>query len=193
MAIAWEDVDFERQELTVSRAIIEKTFKLPKTNKSRVIALSPPAMEALKNQQQFTFMKQAIEVEVVIGPRDRKSVSIRPVFTPAERQGVNKEPFFNIFTVRRIWEAVTRRAGIRHRTIYQLRHTFACWNLTAHGNVAFIAKQMGHADYTMLVKVYGRWMDAETKSENAKIWDALKSLGHAENAPTVPQKMNVVR
>lgn len=187
MAMAWEDIDFQRQELTISRAVSAGTYKLPKTNKSRIIALSPPAMEALKNQQQFTFMKEAVEIEIMLGKKEKVSESIRPVFSPMVRGNKKEERFFSIAPLRRLWEQLTKRAGLRHRTIYQLRHTFACWNLTAHGNVAFIAKQMGHADYTMLVKVYGRWMDAESHAENAKIWESLKSMGHVENAPTVPQ------
>jgi hypothetical protein len=57
---------------------------------------------------------------------------------------------------------LTRRAEVRHRPPYQTRHTYACWNLTARGNLAFIANQMGHNDYSMLVKIYGRWIDSES-------------------------------
>ncbi|MBY5955228.1 hypothetical protein [Marinobacter nauticus] len=60
---------------------------------------------------------------------------------------------------------------------YQTRHTYACWSLTAHGNIAFIAKQMGHKDYSMLVKVYGRWMDSESENEAEFIWQELQKSG----------------
>ena len=32
-------------------------------------------------------------------------------------------------------------------------HTYACCAFTARGNLAFISKQMGHKDFTMLVQV----------------------------------------
>lgn len=48
---------------------------------------------------------------------------------------------------------------------------------TAHGNIAFIAKQMGHKDYSMLVKVYGRWMDSESENEAEFIWQELQKNG----------------
>jgi len=75
------------------------------------------------------------------------------------------------------WEKLLSRAKVRRRVAYQSRHTYACWSLTAHGNIAFIAKQMGHKDYSMLVKVYGRWMDSESENEAEFIWRELEKSG----------------
>lgn len=72
------------------------------------------------------------------------------------------------------WAGIQRRAGIRQRRPYQTRHTYACWCLTARGNLAFIAKQMGHKDFTMLVEVYAKWMDDESPTELARIWDGIR-------------------
>src|SRR3546814_13994526 len=63
------------------------------------------------------------------------------------------------------WANLIRRAEIRPRPPYQTRHTYACWNLTARGNLAFIAKQLGQNNYSMLVQVYGRWIDSERSEE----------------------------
>lgn len=41
----------------------------------------------------------------------------------------------------------------------------ACGCLTARGNLALIAKQMGLKDFTMLVEVYAKWMDGESPTE----------------------------
>lgn len=79
----------------------------------------------------------------------------------------------------------TRRAEVRHRPPYQTRHTYACWNLTARGNLAFIADQMGHSDYSMLVKVYGCWIDSESPRELGRIWQGMKKL--VQIAPNLPQ------
>lgn len=87
-----------------------------------------------------------------------------------------------------LWQNIVRRLEIHYRTVYQLRHTFACWNLTAHGNIAFIAKQMGHADFSMLIRVYGRWMENKSGAENLRIWESLEAMGHDKKAPIAPQK-----
>lgn len=75
-----------------------------------------------------------------------------------------------------MWGNLIRWAKIRPRHPYQTRHTFVCWNLTARGNLAFIANQMGHKDYSMLVSVYGRWMDTESPSELERIWEGMQKL-----------------
>ncbi|PTB94100.1 hypothetical protein C9974_06165 [Marinobacter sp. B9-2] len=75
------------------------------------------------------------------------------------------------------WGKLLPQAKVRHRVAYQTRHTYACWSLIAHGNIAFIAKQMGHKDYSMLVKVYGRWMDSESENDAEFIWQELQKSG----------------
>jgi integrase len=73
------------------------------------------------------------------------------------------------------WAAIQKRSGVRPRRPYQTRHTYACWCLTARGNLAFIAKQMGHKDFTMLVEVYAKWMDDESPVEIQHIWSNLSA------------------
>nr|WP_330216725.1 tyrosine-type recombinase/integrase [Stutzerimonas stutzeri] len=72
------------------------------------------------------------------------------------------------------WANIQRRAQIRHRRPYQARHTYACWCLVARGNLAFIAKQMGHKDFTMLVQVYAKWMGDEPPNELQHIWAGMQ-------------------
>ncbi|WP_218273960.1 tyrosine-type recombinase/integrase [Pseudomonas sp. QC2] len=64
---------------------------------------------------------------------------------------------------------------------HQTRHTYACWCLTAHGNLAFIAKQMGHKDFTMLVEVYAKWMDDESPTKLANIWNSINKTKEPAN------------
>lgn len=75
------------------------------------------------------------------------------------------------------WRNILRRAEVRSRPPFQVRHTYACWNLAAGGNLAFIAAQMGHADYLTFMKTYGRWIHSESSSEQQRIWEAQQNLG----------------
>ena len=79
------------------------------------------------------------------------------------------------------WGNIQRRAGIRPRRPYQTRHTYACWCITAHGNLAFIANQLGHKDFTMLVRVYGKWMDDASEGEIQRIWQAMQDSAKCPN------------
>ncbi len=69
--------------------------------------------------------------------------------------------------------------------MYQTRHTIACWGLTHHGNIAFIANQLGHKDYSMLAKVYGRRMGSESEKEVDFVWSEMQKSGAF--APLMPQ------
>ncbi len=81
------------------------------------------------------------------------------VFQPEVSARVkNYGDHFTVDSIRQMWDAAIKRAGLRHRKSYQSRHTYACWSLTAGANPAFIANQMGHADAQMVFQVYGKWM-----------------------------------
>lgn len=69
----------------------------------------------------------------------------------------------------------------------QLLGSYACWNLTARSNLAFIADQLGHSDYSMLVKVYARWIDSESPRELERIWAGMQNM--AKNIPNLLQKL----
>ena len=44
----------------------------------------------------------------------------------------------------------------------------------AHGNISFIANQMGHSDLKMISDVYGMWMDSGSEAEAEFIWSQMK-------------------
>jgi integrase len=176
-AIAREDIDLEAGLLRITRAITgSNTFKLPKTGKPRTIMLLPPALEACKTLLAISAGIPSQTITIYLNRHQTKQETVTPLLSPsiqARRKTVN--PWFTPTAWNTKWAAVQRRSGIRARRPYQTRHTYACWCLTARGNIAFIAKQMGHKDFTMLVEVYARWMDDESPSELKKIWENLKT------------------
>lgn len=58
----------------------------------------------------------------------------------------------------RIWQPAIRSTGVRYRRPYQTRQTYASMLLSAGEHPMWVAKQMGHSDWTMIVRRYGRWM-----------------------------------
>lgn len=64
---------------------------------------------------------------------------------------------------------ILRRDGIRYRTAYQTRHTYASNLLSTGENPMWVAQQMGHADWAMLRKVYGRWIPEVDASAGQKV------------------------
>jgi integrase len=66
-------------------------------------------------------------------------------------------------------DPIDRRAGVRYRNPYQTRHTCASTLLSAGENPMWVAQQMGHADWAMIRKVYGRWIPEVDPGTGEKI------------------------
>ncbi|GHX80435.1 integrase-related protein [Vibrio cholerae] len=77
-----------------------------------------------------------------------------------------------------ICNSLTRaKRGVRCRNQYQLRHTYASWMIThANVNVSYLAQQMGHADITMVARVYGKWLVESNKKESERVWQELEKM-----------------
>lgn len=176
-ALAREDVN--GNVLHVRRSVTaKKVLKVPKTGNDRRIWLVPPAQEAIRALLEMTENAEPVEETVEISRHQSRKETITPLVTPLQaRNKRNSTSRMQVGSWATKWGKLLARAKVRHRVAYQTRHTYACWSLTAHGNIAFIAKQMGHKDYSMLVKVYGRWMDSESENEAEFIWQELQKSG----------------
>ncbi|MFU8928169.1 tyrosine-type recombinase/integrase [Acinetobacter puyangensis] len=170
--LAFEDINQDQNTITIRRSITQSgTFKIPKTKKERTIFLLPPAQEAIKILMGYALDLPSQNAQVWFNRHQYREDHIHLLLSPKNLSKKTDIHFFyspNAWNQK--WSAIINRANIRYRPPYQTRHTYACWNLTARGNLAFIANQMGHADYSMLIKVYGRWMDSESSNEIELIW-----------------------
>lgn len=63
------------------------------------------------------------------------------------------------FIKKRLWIPALYNAGVDYRNPYQTRHTFASMLLSDNKNPLWVAQQMGHMDWGMTRKVYGRWIN----------------------------------
>lgn len=176
-ALAREDVDLTKGVINVNRAITSKgTFKLPKTGKRRTVMLFPPALEACHALLAIEHGIKPQTITVQFNRHESQQETVTPLLSPvvqARKKNVN--PWFIPSSWNTKWANLQRRAKIRPRRPYQTRHTYACWCLVARGNLAFIAKQMGHKDFTMLVQVYAAWMDDESPNELQHIWAGMQN------------------
>lgn len=174
-ALAVEDIDLEAGKIEVTRAITANgSFKLPKTGKPRTVLLMKPAIEACRILMAIVSTHPKLDIRVYHNRHEWQDELVTPLLSPrtqARKRMINEWYVSTAWNTK--WTSIQRRAGIRPRRPYQTRHTYACWCLTAHGNLAFISKQMGHKDFTMLVEVYAKWMDHESPIELSRIWNNL--------------------
>ncbi|MFK3711815.1 tyrosine-type recombinase/integrase [Leclercia adecarboxylata] len=123
-----------------------------------MITLLAPALDALRAQYELT--GHLPETEIVQHFREYGKTEVqkhRFVFVPGL---ANDQPgeYFCTQSITDRWDASVKKSGIRRRTPYQSRHTYACWALAAGANPSFIAAQLGHEDAEMVYRVYSAWI-----------------------------------
>ncbi|EIK94048.1 phage integrase [Pseudomonas sp. M47T1] len=174
VALDWGDVDWIRGEVLITKAMTQASSgiaEVPKTSAGRrAVKLLSPALAALKAQKEHTFLADR---EIFQNPRTGERW--------AGDQPIRKT----------MWVPAMKKAGVRYRRPYQTRHTYASMMLSAGEHPMWVAKQLGHTDWTMIARVYGRWMPsadvtAGNKAEDlwsAKPDDENKAGGLSETAP----------
>jgi integrase len=63
-----------------------------------------------------------------------------------------------------VWTPALKRPGLKYRNPYKTRHTFASILLSRGENQLWVAQQMGHKDWGMIRKTYGRWINQQVPS-----------------------------
>ena len=152
VALDWGDVDWRRGCIRISRALtqVATDFEDTKTRSGRrEVKLLAPALEALEAQKAHTYIKNA---EVFQDPRyATRWAGDQPI-----RQ--------------RYWIKALQLAKVRYRRPYQTRHTYASMMLSAGESPMWVAQQMGHSDWTMIARIYGRWIpDAAPEAGNKAV------------------------
>lgn len=161
VALDWGDVDWLRGEVMITKAMTQASggiAEVPKTSAGRrSVKLLRPALEALKAQKEHTFLADR---EIFQNPRTGE-------------RWTGDQPIRKT-----MWVPAMKKAGVRYRRPYQTRHTYASMMLSAGEHPMWVAQQMGHTDWTMIARVYGRWMPSADKGAGAKaesLWDLAKS------------------
>lgn len=152
--IGLRESDLERNasSIAVRRAVRVGREKRPKTERgNRVLHLLRPAREALKRKP-----RSAVELNT-------------PGNDPLFRNPNTGERWHEDRALARAFRNACKAAGVRYRYPYQLRHTFASWALSSGENPLWVATQMGHADVTMIFKVYGKYMPSMNPDAGRKM------------------------
>lgn len=162
IALAWEDVDLEKGEVTFRRARVRSAYKVTKTKRStRKLKLLKPALEALRAQVARTFDLPPVEIEVT--DRDNRTVRKQKVRFVFHNSHTNAAYSTSDNLRNGWWTAHLKRAGVRHRGPNHCRHTFASQMLTSGVvPIDWIAEQMGHTSTAMIHKHYGTWINDDT-------------------------------
>lgn len=136
IALRWSDIDWDGDNIYIQRSLSRGHMKLPKFDKKRWVKLLPSARKALDEQRRLTGSGPGF---VFTNPYTNK-------------MWANESKICSRF------KKAVELAGVTYRRPYNCRHTYASVMLSSGENPLYVAEQMGHADWSMLIKVYGRWM-----------------------------------
>jgi integrase len=137
IALRWCDVDWRHGRICVRRSRTRKKTKGPKTAAGyRWVKLFAPARAALLSQRDLTGEYRELVFH-----------------NPETNRGWSSDA-----KPRYYWNKAIKAADVRPRPPYQTRHTFASTLLSSGENPMFVAQVLGHRDWSMLVKTYGRWI-----------------------------------
>jgi len=168
--LKWDDVDWQNESVRIQRAIVDRVEKVTKTESSkRDVDLMPMAFNALINQRPATSMKSEY---VFINPRSNK-------------------PIRDYQESARAFKYVLKRSGLRVRNQYQTRHSYASNLLSGNENVLFVAKQMGHKDVQMVMRVYAKWIE-QSKNNRPQYVSEFGNYGTSmEHGGRVDEETNI--
>ncbi len=164
-ALRWEDIDWERRQVRVSRSrqIGTLRVKQPKTESStRNVDLSPELVARLEEKR-------------------RKSGWI---FSTRGGHLLSPPNF------QRVWEKMLAKAELRYRNLHNLRHTFASILLSMGEPILYVSRQLGHSTPNTTLSVYSRWIPSEDADPRVRRLDksATEKGEEKVNSATNPQQ-----
>lgn len=164
IALRWRDIDWRHGLVLIRQARVAGEIKGPKTEAGRrEVKLLPPARDAVTAQKAFTLLQNEF---IFHDPR-------------------TSEPWAGDKQIREWhWRGLLKRADVRYRYPYQTRHTYASTLLSAGENPVWVASQMGHKDWVMIVRTYGRWIPSVDPTAGEKAAALCGgSVGHVAGKP----------
>jgi integrase len=173
-ALKWGDVDTARRSFRIRAGRYRGVESTPKTRASiRDVDMLPPviaAFEAQRAQQAEHRLRYGLGAPVEgsdyvwTGPRGAS---------------------FDERAVRRnVWQRALRDAGLRRRTIYQTRHSFASNALEAGESPQWVSRMLGHRTAQMLFTTYAKWIRHRTRHDGSAL---AARFGDSEGAAMRPK------
>lgn len=158
MGLRWADVDFAREQLTVSRGVVSLSGKPhvsePKTAAGkRVVTLSPDVLDLLRQYR----VTQSGSGELVFG----------------SRTGTFLQPA----TITRVLLRFTAKAGVPRIRFHDLRHTSASLLIRSNVPIKVVSDRLGHADSGFTMRTYVHVFDDQRRAAALPLGQMLREAG----------------
>ena len=142
IGLKWEDIDFEKREITIKRSIRMGKISTPKTQNSyRVIDLLDPLIPYLKEQKKRTFHKNSF------------------IFLTCHDTNL----FDGKFIREKHWKNTLKKLNLFYRPLYHMRHTFATIMIENGEDILWVSNMLGHKDSNITLSTYARYIKRENR------------------------------
>ncbi len=160
-ALKPEDINWSKGILTIKRAVTKDEngkFMMGKTKNKfsrRTIKLLPMMLDALKKQKKIY---DKFKCEYFFCSPWGKIIT-------------------NNYLLQNVWKPALNDAGLKYRPMKQTRHSFATNALSCNENPLWIARVLGHRDTDMIIRVYSRYIEDATGSQDGSNLNAFYNEG----------------
>lgn len=160
--LKWKNIDYKLGIIKVRETRVRGEEGPPKTRGSiRDIKMLPPVVEALRDQRKATMGKSDYVFLNFYGhPLLPNSVSFH------------------------IWKPALKKAGLKPRSLYQTRHTFATLMLDAGELPGWVQKMMGHESLQMILEHYYSYTKSYQRDEGIAFMDNVYNPSVKKTATT---------
>jgi len=136
IGLRWEDIDFQRREISIKRTIKMGLISTPKTQSSiRTIDIIDQLYPYLLEQYKVTGDKNSY---VFLDNQDTHYYDIKRIRDSR-------------------WKKLLKESNLEYRTIYQMRHTFATIMIEHGEDILWVSHMLGHADSSMTLQMYAKY------------------------------------
>jgi integrase len=152
IGLKWEDVNFQKKEIHIKRAIKMGIVSTPKTKSStRTIDILDILLPYLQEQYKRTGKEKSY------------------VFLNSDN-----EHYYDIKRIRDTkWKRLLQDCEIEYRTIYQMRHTFATIMIEHGEDILWVSNMLGHTDSSMTLQMYAKYRKRENVKRGSFLEDKL--------------------
>jgi integrase len=151
ISLTWNDIDFQKRRIAVDKTTLQGKVGDVKTQSSvRYIDILLPLESKLK------------ELKKSMGNYDYLFLN------------QSKKPFYSHDILNLRFKKILKQIGIKERSIYNLRHTFASHmisNIQNGVDILWVSKMLGHKDVSITLKVYAKFIKEDDNTRIKKIND----------------------
>lgn len=149
--LKWHNVDFRLGVIKVRETRVMGEEGRPKTKKStRDIKMLPPVVQAFREQRKETFGKSDY-------------VFLNQYEIPVDPMSTNFH----------VWKPALKKSGLKPRSMYQTRHTFATLMLDAGEHPGWVQKMMGHETMQMIYEKYYSYIRNYERDEGSAFMEKV--------------------